>query len=110
MPCYFGKALTGLINWAVAARKQHPNKRILATKQDVKAAIRRCHLNTSTKFQTCTQLSSKQLTLMMLRLSFGGAYFFVKWGSISESICYLINPILCSNQWDPLTLYSPNHH
>ncbi len=46
MPCYFGKALKRLINWAVAARKiQHPKKRILASKLDVKAAFRWLHLN-----------------------------------------------------------------
>jgi len=40
MPCFFGRALRRLINWAVAARKLYPNKRILATKLDVKAAYR----------------------------------------------------------------------
>jgi hypothetical protein len=34
-----------LINWEVAARKLYPNRRILATKLDVKAAYQRCHLN-----------------------------------------------------------------
>ncbi len=40
MPCYFGKALMHLINWAIAARKLHPNKKTLASKLDVKAAFR----------------------------------------------------------------------
>ena len=40
MPCYFGQALRRLINWVVAAWKLYPNKRILATKLDVKAAYR----------------------------------------------------------------------
>ncbi len=39
MPCYFGKALKQLINWAVAARQLRPNNRILATKLEVKAAF-----------------------------------------------------------------------
>jgi hypothetical protein len=47
MPCYFGKALKHLINWAVAARKLHPRKRILATNLDIKAAFQQCHLNFS---------------------------------------------------------------
>jgi hypothetical protein len=40
MPCYFGQSLQRLINWAIAARKLYPNKRILATKLDVNAAYR----------------------------------------------------------------------
>ena len=40
MPCYFGRAFQRLINWTVAARKLYPNKRILATKLDVKAVYR----------------------------------------------------------------------
>jgi hypothetical protein len=66
MPCYFGKALKRLINWAVAARKLHPKKRILASKLDVKAAFCQCHLNASTAVQTCMQLLALCLALMML--------------------------------------------
>jgi hypothetical protein len=40
MPCYFGKALKRLINWAVAARKLHTKRRTLASKLEVKAALR----------------------------------------------------------------------
>jgi hypothetical protein len=36
MPCYFGRAIKCLINWAVAACRKYPNKRILATKLDIK--------------------------------------------------------------------------
>jgi hypothetical protein len=52
MPCYFGSALKQIINWAVAARKKYPGKRILTTKLDVKVAFRRCHLNADTAMQT----------------------------------------------------------
>jgi hypothetical protein len=97
MPCYFGRALKRLINWAVAARKLHPRKRILATKLDVKAAFRRCHLNALTAVQTYTQLPALCLALMMLRLSFGGAPRPLEWGEISESVCNFINAILQHN-------------
>jgi hypothetical protein len=66
MPCYFGRAIKHLINWAVAARGKYPNKRILATKLNIKAAYRRCHLNAMTAIQTCTQFPTKGLALMML--------------------------------------------
>jgi hypothetical protein len=54
IPCYFGRALKSFINWTVAARRSYPGKKIIATKLDVKAAFRRCHLNASTAVQTCT--------------------------------------------------------
>jgi hypothetical protein len=36
MPCYCGRAIKRLINWAVATRRKYPSKRILATKLDIK--------------------------------------------------------------------------
>jgi hypothetical protein len=83
MPYYFGRALKQIINWTVATQKQYPKKRILATKLDVKAAFRRCHLNASTAVQTCTQLRALNLALMILRLSFGAAPCPSEWGAIS---------------------------
>ncbi len=106
MPCYFGRALKRLINWTVAARKRYPEKRILATKLDVKAAFRRCHLNALTAVQTCTQLPELSLAIMMLRLSLGGAPCPSEWGAILESVCDLINAILQHDDWDPLTLFN----
>jgi len=106
MPCYFGQAMKRIINWAVAARMKHPNIRILATKLDIKAAFRRCHLNALTAIQTCTQLPELRLALMMLRLTFGGALCPSEFGAISETICDLINAILQQDDWDPLTLFA----
>jgi hypothetical protein len=110
MPCYFGKAIKHLINWAVAAHRKYPNKRILATKLDIKAAYRQCHLNAATAIQTCTQISTKGLALMMLRLTFGGAPCPAEWGSIAESLCNLANKILLRDEWDLLSLSSPAQH
>jgi hypothetical protein len=66
MPCYFGRAIKCLINWAVAVRRKYPNKRILTTKLDIKTAYRQCHLNATMAIQTCTQLLTKGLALTML--------------------------------------------
>jgi hypothetical protein len=85
MPCYFRKALKGFINWGVATRQRFPNKRILATRLDIMAAYRRCHLNVKTVVQTCTQLPSGGIALMMLCLIFGGAPCPSEWGSIIVS-------------------------
>ena len=102
--------MQGLINWAVAAQKLYPNKRILATKLDVKAAYQQCHLNAMIATQTCTQLPSEGLALMMLQLTFGGAPCPLEWGSIAESICDLTNAILLNDDWNPLSLQSPAQH
>ncbi len=110
MPCYFGRAWQRLRNWAVAARKLYPNERILATKLDVKAVHRRCHQNMMIASQTCTQLPSEGLALLMLRLTFGGAPCPSEWGSIAESICNFGNAILLNNEWDLLSLQSPAQH
>jgi hypothetical protein len=68
MPCYFGRAVRQLINWAVAARKLYLIKGILATMLGINAAYKRCHLNVLAKLQTCTKLLSEGLVLMMLHL------------------------------------------
>jgi hypothetical protein len=60
--------------------------------------------------QTCTQLPSEGLALMMLRLTFGGAPCPLEWGSIAESICNLTNAILLNDNWNPLSLQSPPQH
>jgi hypothetical protein len=110
MPCYFERAIKRLINWAVAAHRKYPNKRILTTKLDIKAAYRRCHLNVMTAIQTCTQLSTEGLALMMLQLTFGGTPCPAEWGSIAESICDLVNEIPLRDEWEPLSLFSPAQH
>jgi len=96
-----------LINWAVAAQKLYPNKRILATKLGVKAAYQRCHQNAMIASQTCTQLPSEGLALLMPRLTFGGAPCPSEWGSIAKSICDLANAILLNDKWNPLSLQLP---
>ena len=60
--------------------------------------------------QTCTQLPSEGLALLMLRLTFGGAPCPSEWGSIAESICDLANAILLNDEWDPLSLQLPAQH
>jgi hypothetical protein len=93
MPCYFGQTMCQLINWAVAARKLYPNKRILATKLNVKAAYQQCHLNAFIATQTCTQIPLEGLALMMLRLTCGGVPCPSEWGYIAESICNLVKSL-----------------
>ena len=38
LPCYYGGVVRRLVNWAVAARRKYPNRRIYATKIDIKVA------------------------------------------------------------------------
>ena len=62
------------------------------------------------EIQTCIQLPSEGLVLMMLCLTFGGAHCPSGWGSIAESICDLINANLLKDNWNPLTLHSLAQH
>jgi hypothetical protein len=59
LPCQYGACLRRLANYAVAARRKYPNKRILATKVDYKSAYRRCHLNHKTAVQTIINSRTK---------------------------------------------------
>jgi hypothetical protein len=96
MPCYFGRAIRQIINWASATGKLYSNKRVLATKLKLEVVYRICHLNMITLLQKFTQLPSEGLALMimMIQLTFGGAPCPSKWGSIVESIYNLANEIL----------------
>ena len=78
----------------MAARQQHPNKQIMASKIDYKSAYRRCHLNAETAVQTCTQIPDKNLAVLFLRLTFGEAPGPYEWGVLSESVCDLAIAIL----------------
>ena len=108
LPCMFGGCIKRIINWAVAARREFPGQRILASKIDYKSAYRRCHLDAKTAIQTCTQLPDEDLAIVALRLTFGGAPGPYEWGVISESVCDLAMAILQDDDWDPMTTHAPN--
>ena len=108
LPCRFGACIRRIANYAVAARRKYPNRRILATKADYKSAYRRCHLYWETAVQTITQLPDDDLAIISLRLTFGGAPGPFEWGVISESICDLANALLHDDDWDPATLSAPS--
>lgn len=107
LPCRFGACIRRLVNYAVAARRQFPNCRILATKIDYKSAYRRCHLNWETAIQTMTQLPAEDLALISLRLTFGGAPGPFEWGVLSETICDLAHALLHDPVWNPDELQAP---
>jgi len=108
--CKFGKCLTRIINWTVAARRKFPNRRIMAKKDDIKSAYRRMHLSWDTATQTVTQIPDLRLALMMLRLSFGGAPGPFEFSVASEMLCDLINAIKHNDEWDPYKLHGKNQH
>ena len=107
-PCIFGWVIRRLVNWIVAARRKHPQRRIYATKLDFKAAYRRLHLNHRISIQSCTQLPDIDIALLWLRLTFGGAPCPYEWSIISELICDLATAILTDDEWDPTELLSPD--
>ncbi len=107
-PCIFGWAIRQLINWTVAARRKHPNCKIYATKTDFKSAYRKCHMNSTTALQSCSQLPEQDIALIALRLTFGGAACPYEWSIISETICDLATVIAHDDNWDPTNLHSPD--
>ena len=97
-----------LINWTVVARKKSPGKKIISSKIDYKLAYRQCHLNANTENQTCTQLPEKDLAIVALCLTFGGAPGTYEGGVLSELICDLSIAIMQDAGWDPTSLCAPN--
>ena len=71
LPCMFGKCLSRLINWVIAARRKFPDVPIVSSKIDYKSAYRRCHLSWITAIQTISQLPEAAIALITLRLTFG---------------------------------------
>ena len=107
----FGKCLSRLINWAVAARKKYPNRRIIVKKDDFKSAYRRrLHLHSETTLRAATQLPELALAMISLRLTFVGAPGPYEWSVISETACDLSTAIKHNDNWDPLTLFGINQH
>ena len=108
LPCYFGWVMRRLVNWIVAARRKYPGRRIFATKVDFKSAYRGLHLNFRIALQSCTQLPDKDIALLALRLTFGGAVCPYEWNIISETICDLATAIAHDDNWEPSTLQAPD--
>jgi hypothetical protein len=106
-PCTFGWTIKRLVNWTVAARWKHPNRKILASKINFKSAYRCCHLHHTSAVQSCAILPSDNIALLALRLTFGGAACAFEWSEISETICDLATAITNNVHWDPKTLFSP---
>ena len=104
--CRYGFCIRRLINWALAARRKYPNRRILAAKIDYKSAYRRGILHYETALKTATQLPNDDLAIITLRLTFGGAPCPFEWGIMSETICDLANELLKCDDWEPRTLHA----
>ena len=102
----YGFCIRRMINWAVAARRQYPNQKILATKIDYKSAYRRGTLHPVTALKTTTQLPDEAAAMITLRLTFGGAPCPYEWGVFSETICDLANELLKCDDWEPADLHA----
>jgi hypothetical protein len=108
--CMHGRFLMRLLCWIVVARRKFPNAPIALQKIDIKSAYQWCHLNAITAMQTIIQPPNKDLGIIMLCLTFGGAPCLFKWNILSESIHDLTNKILFDKDWNPLFNYAPSQH
>ena len=102
----YGFCIRRIVNWAVAARRRFPGRKILATKIDYKSAYRRGILHFATALKTATQLPDDAAALITLRLTFGGTPCPFEWGVISETICNLANELVQCDDWDPANLHA----
>ena len=102
----YGFCICQIVNWAVAARRRFPGRKILATKIDYKSAYRRGILHFATALKTATQLPDDAAALITLRLTFGGTPCLFEWGVISETICDLANELDQCDDWDPANLHA----
>ncbi len=82
----------------------------MASKIDFKSAFRRCNVSAATAIQCCTQLPTKRLILLYLRLTFGGCPCPNKWGIFSKPICNLATAILQDDLWTPANLHLPTQN
>ena len=103
----YGFCIRQIVYWTVAARRQYPNQKILATKIDYKSAYRRGILHSITALKTATQLLDNAAAIITLRLIFGGAPCpFEWWGIFSETICNLANKVLKWEDWESADLHA----
>jgi hypothetical protein len=103
-----GAVIKRLMNWAVAARNQFPDCRIVCIKDDYKSAFRRMHLNGKVAVQTMTHIPELDLAIASLPLTFGGRPNPSKRGAASESITDLANAIPHCNEWNHDELFAPS--
>jgi hypothetical protein len=102
----YGFCIRRIVNWAVAARQQYPNQKILATKIDYKSAYRRGILHSVTALKAATQLPDDAEAIITLRLTFGGTPCPFELGVFSETICDLANELLKCKDWESSDLHA----
>ena len=106
-PIMYGHALLRLIHYIVAWREKNTNKRTLLSKFDLKSAYRRCHMNNDTAIQSITQDPTLDITMLTLRLTFGGDPNPNNFGLVSENICDFANHLLSNTKWNHNKFISP---
>jgi len=104
-PILYSFVLSRLAHYIINTRLLHPDTRIYLCKVDLDAAYRRCSLSSRTAMECLTVY--KDLLLVALRLSFGGAPGPNLWGVISESIADIGNAILQNDSWNYSTFFDP---
>ena len=107
LPCVFGQAFRRHILQVVATRRKYPSARIYGVKVDFKSAYRRMHLSSKTALRSTLQLEEEEISVIMLRLTFGGWACPSEWESASETICDLMNALMNDPSWDSEQLFNP---
>ncbi len=103
---YYGHSLSRIIHYIVSTRIQLPTTKILLAKTDLKAAYRRITLHGDTAARCI--ITTGDIALFSLRLTFGGTPCPNEFCVISEMIADLANGILHCSEWNPVELHSPH--
>jgi hypothetical protein len=104
-PIMYSFVVSRLAHYIINTRLLHPDTMIYLCKVDLDATYRRCSLSSRTAMECLTVY--KDLLLIALRLTFGGAPGPNLWGVISESIADISNAILQNNSWNYSTFFDP---
>jgi hypothetical protein len=103
---YYGHSLYRLLHYIVSLRLNYPSTKILLAKTDLKGAYRRITLHGDTAARCIITLGD--ISLLSLRLTFGGSPCPNEFCVVSEIIADLANDILHSPDWDPKITHSPH--
>ena len=103
---FYGWRLPRTIQYIVALQKKHPDGRIFISKYDYSDAYHGIAHSASAAIQPITLFTG--LAFIALHLTFGGSPNPPTWCLFSETMADLVNVLLLCEDWDPVSLHSPD--
>ena len=101
----YGYCLSRIIHYVVALRLAFPDKSILIAKFDYSDAYRRIHHSGRSALMQILALG--QISLVMLRMAFGGSPNPAAWTGVSEMVTDLSNELFVDKHWNHEEVFPP---